>query len=444
MSKHLGNILQPMPLMDEHGADAVRWFMAASGSPWAARRVGDATLQEIVRKVLLTYWNTVSFHVLYANTAGWVPHTVPVADVSERPVLDRWALSGAHSLVRNVTAAMEEYDTQRAGALLASYIDDLSNWYVRRSRRRFWDGDTAAFATLHECLHVVTLLMAPLTPFISERVWQDVFRAASDEVAPSVHLSAWPRVDGSLVDNELSAAMATARRLVELGRSARAEAKVRTRQPLRRALVPSIAFGALGADLRAEVAAELNVEALESFASAGDLVDSAAKANFRNLGKRFGPRTPQVAAAIAAADPARLAAELAEDGTTTVDCDGPVELSRDDVVITERPREGWSVVNEHGETVALDLTLTPELARAGVAREAVRLIQEARKASGFDVVDRIRLTWSAEGSTAEALRQHRDLVAAEVLAVQVTEATSSESHWQTSPDLGLSFLLAKA
>ncbi len=181
MSKHLGNILEPIPLMDEHGADAVRWFMAAGGSPWAARRVGHNTIQETVRKVLLTYWNTVAFQALYARTSGWSPGDA-APELAERPVLDRWALSEAHRLALSVTEAFESFDTQRAGALLSAYVDDLSNWYVRRSRRRFWNGDPAALATLHECLYVVTLCMAPLTPFITERVWQDMFASTSTEL----------------------------------------------------------------------------------------------------------------------------------------------------------------------------------------------------------------------------------------------------------------------
>ena len=237
MSKHLGNILEPIPLMDEHGADAVRWFMLAGGSPWQARRVGHGTIQEVVRKTLLTYWNTVSFQALYARESGFEPTTTAAPPVAERPVLDRWALSEAHRLAREVDAALEGYDTQKAGRLLSAYVDDLSNWYVRRSRRRFWAGDPSALATLHECLYVVTLLMAPFTPFITERVWQDLFASTSDELPDSVHLASWPAVDGSLVDDDLAAQMATVRRLVELGRAARATSGVRTRQPLGRALV---------------------------------------------------------------------------------------------------------------------------------------------------------------------------------------------------------------
>ena len=447
MSKHLGNILEPIPLMDEHGADAVRWFMACSGSPWAARRVGHTTIQETVRKVLLTYWNTVAFQVLYARTADWHPVTSPSPPVAERPVLDRWALSEAHRLALRVTEAMEAFDTQRVGQLLAAYVDDLSNWYVRRSRRRFWDGDPAALATLHECLHVVTLLMAPLTPFITERVWQDLFRATSDEVPDSVHLAAWPRIDpagpGSLVDDRLAEDVRLVQRLVELGRAARAEAKLRTRQPLGRALVPSAAYDRLDEELRTEVAEELNVRTVESLGTAGDLVEHTAKPNFRALGKRFGRQTPAVAAAVAAADAAELARALADGGRATVVVDGAdVEVLPDEVLLSERPREGWSVVNEQGETVALDLELTPELVRAGLAREVVRLVQDARKASGFEVSDRVRLTWRAGGELADALREHSDAVAKEVLAVQVSEGEpTGDVH--RDPDLGLTFAVER-
>jgi isoleucyl-tRNA synthetase len=417
--------------------------MAASGSPWAARRVGHTTIQETVRKVLLTYWNTVAFQVLYARTSGWSPGD-PAPAYADRPVLDRWALSEAHRLALGVTEALEAFDTQRAGALLAAYVDDLSNWYVRRSRRRFWAGDASALATLHECLYVVTLLMAPITPFVTERVWQDVFRATSEELPSSVHLARWPQVDGSLVDDELRAQMALTRRLVELGRAARADAKVRVRQPLRRALVASAAWSRLSEELRQEVADELNVGGLEPLSAAGaDLVDHTAKGNFRALGKRFGQRTPLVARAVAEADAGALAAALESHGRAVVSVEGEdVEVLPEEVVVSERPREGWSVVNEQGETVALDLELTPELLRAGRAREVVRLVQEARKSSGFDVSDRITLVWQADGETAEALREHAALVADEVLATELREGVPVEPVLRED-DLGLAFSVTR-
>ena len=444
MSKHLGNILEPIPLMDTHGADAVRWFMAAGGSPWASRRVGHTTITETVRKVLLTYWNSVAFQALYARTNSWTPSPVAASPVEpvETPahVLDRWLVSVRTALVRETTTALENFDTQRYGALIADFVDDLSNWYVRRSRRRFWEGDPGALQTLHDTLDVITRLMAPLAPFITERVWQDLIVATDPDAPASVHLASWPLADEAQVDAELNDAMRLTRRLVELGRSARAEAKVKTRQPLSRVLVPSGSFAKLDAELRAEIAAELNVQAVESFASAGDLVDYSAKGNFRALGRRFGKDTPKIAAAIAAADAAELAASLAASGTATV---AGVEVSADEVLVSERPREGWSVVNEQGETVALDLELTPELVRAGLAREVVRLVQEKRKASGLEVSDRIALAWAADGELAAALREHGDQVAQEVLATTIAEAEPADD-WTTAADLGLRFTLAKA
>lgn len=444
MSKHLGNILLPMPLMEEHGADALRWFMACSGSPWSPRRIGHTALSEIVRKVLLTYWNTTAFHVLYAGTEGWTPAAGTVPPVAEREVLDQWLLSELHTLTRDVTAALETFDTQAAGARIATFVDDMSNWYVRRSRRRFWRGDTAAFATLHETLDVLTRLMAPLTPFIAERVWQDVILPVTPGAPQSVHLADWPVADESLIVEGLGARVDLARRVTELGRAARAEAKVRTRQPLRRALVASGAWQQLGEDLRGQVCEELNIGTLESLADAGaDLVDHSAKGNFRNLGKRFGKQTPQVAAAIAGADAAELAASLSASGTAVVDVDGsPVEVGPDDVIISERPREGWSVVNDQGETVALDLELDDELRLAGFAREAIRVIQEARKSSGLDISDRITLSWSASGPMADALRAHDALIADEVLATSITESDGVSDF--TDDELGFGFALAKA
>jgi isoleucyl-tRNA synthetase len=447
MSKHLGNILDPIELMEANGADAVRWFMAAGGSPWAARRVGHNTIQEVVRKTLLTYWNTVSFQALYARLAGWAPSTADPAP-AQRTLLDRWLLSELNTLVREVDAALDGFDTQRAGRLLAAFVDDLSNWYVRRSRRRCWQGDPAALATLHTAIETVTRLLAPIVPFITERVWQDLVRPVTPDAPASVHLTSFPEPDEALIDPRLSAQMVLARRLVELGRSARAEAKVKTRQPLSRALVAAAGADELPAELAAEICAELNVTELGSLAAVGgSLVDVAAKANFRALGRRFGKRTQQVAAAIAAADAAELSAALRA-GTAAVEVDGErVELSVDEVVVTETPREGWAVATESGATVALDLAVTPQLRRAGLAREAIRLIQEARKSSGLQVSDRISVRWdAASAETADALTEHAALVADEVLAVDFAHGTGDGNGYGepfTDDGLGLTFRLRR-
>ena len=443
MSKHLGNILDPFTLFEKHGADALRWYMLCGGNPWAARRIGDKVLDEVVRKVLLTYWNTASFLVLYANANNWSPSDSSPA-VAERPLLDRWALSELHRVVAEVDAALEDFDPVRAGRALTAYVDDLSNWYVRRSRRRFWDGDPAALSTLYECVEVLTRLLAPFVPFITDEVHERLVHEVHEGAPNSVHLRDWPNVESSLVDAQLSEQMALVRRLVELGRGARAEGGVKTRQPLARALVSAAGWDELPDELRALVADELNVRSLEPLRTAGDLVEVSVKANFRMLGKRFGNRTQAVASAVHAAPAADLVARLRDGGRAEVVVDGEhVDIGIDDVLISETPRAGWAVATAAPETVALDLTLTDELVRAGVVREVVRLVQEARKSQGLDVSDRIELWWAAPSTeTAEALRAGADVVAAEVLAVTMTEATPNAplaAHEVT--DLGLTFWL---
>jgi isoleucyl-tRNA synthetase len=370
--------------------------------------------------VLLTYWNTVSFLVLYSNAGGWSATSSGGPPVEERPLLDRWALSELHSVVRDVTASLESFDTAGAGRRLAGFIDDLSNWYVRRSRRRFWDGPSAAggaaaFFTLYECVRVLTLLMAPFTPFITDYVW-GVLRGA--DAPESVHLASWPAYDSSVIDPVLASQMGLVRRLVELGRSARAGASIRTRQPLGRALIGAPGFSDLPVELRSLVASELNVRSLDVLS--GELVDYEVKPNFRSLGRRFGARTPIVAAAVTAAPAASLATAVLAGGTFAVSVDSdPVLIGADDVIVTQTPRAGWAVATDAGETVAIDITITPELRREGLAREVIRLVQDARKNDGLDVTDRISLRWLAsDPDVAAALTEHAGLVAGEVLAVE--------------------------
>jgi isoleucyl-tRNA synthetase len=436
MSKHLGNILEPIPLMDDHGADAVRWFMLCAGSPWSARRVGHKILEEIASKVIRTYWSIASFQSLYARANDWQPGTsgTPIA-------LDRWALSELNRLTAEVDEALEAFDTARAGKALGAFIDDLSNWYVRRSRRRFWDGDPAALSTLHECLHVLTRLLAPFIPFVTERVWHALFATASEP--DSVHLAPWPQPNPAAVDAALNEQVALVRRLVELGRSARAEAKVKTRQPLGTGYVSAPGWDSLPDGLRAEVAEELNVTELARLADAQELVDIVVKPNFRELGKRFGSRTKLVAGAITGADAHVLSSALRGDGTVAVSVDGEdVEIRTDDVVISETPRSGWAVASAGADTVALDLELTHELRLLGLLRDVVRLIQDARKSAGLEVTDRIELWWQVGGAPdpGEAIRTHTDQLAREVLATAVEEGQPQSPtglHSVADDDLGL-------
>ena len=446
MSKHVGNVLEPIGLMDQHGADAVRWFMLASGSPWQARRLGHGAIADVVRKTLLTYWNTAAFQSLYARTSGWSPAD-PAPEVAKRPVIDRWVISQSQTLAHAVDLALEAFDTQRAGKLLSTFVDDLSNWYVRRSRRRFWDGDPAALATLHEALLVVTLCMAPFTPFITERVWQDLFLSTDPNAPVSVHLASWPQWQPGLVDEQLDSDMALTRRLVELGRAARSSSAVRTRQPLERALVSASGWGHLRNELRAEVAEELNVGTMQALEdSAGELVDITIKANFRSLGARYAKQTPLIASAISASDASALVDRLRATGSVEVAVEGvgTVDLGAEDLVITETARQGWAVASDNGESIALDLTITPALRLAGLAREIIRSVQEGRKAAGFEVSDRITLTWdSSDQEIVDTWAAHQQQMSDEVLAVAVRRGPELAGHLVDCADLPIQMSIAK-
>ncbi|MEV0696887.1 isoleucine--tRNA ligase [Saccharopolyspora sp. NPDC050389] len=441
MSKHLGNVLEPLPLMEAHGADALRWFMLCTGSPWSARRVGHGPLQEIVRKVLMTYWNTASFFSRYASLVDWIP--ADADPPAERPILDRWVLARVNLLAEQVDARLEDYDTAGAGRALAEFVDDLSNWYVRRSRQRFWDGDGNALRTLYDCLDVLTRLLAPFVPFITEQVWQDIIRPGRPGAPESVHLATWPEPDLALVEAALLSEVDVERRLAEAGRAARKSSGIKVRQPLGRALVSAT----LPAELLADLADELNVRRIEPLGSAaGEVLDVSVKPNFRALGKRFGNRTQQAAAAVGSADPAALARELRATGRATIEVDGRAEpLTGEDVIISEVPRTGWVVESQREVTIALDTAITPDLRRAGLAREAIRFVQDCRKRDGLDIADRIALRWRATGELREALQAHAEEIAAAVLAVEIgeTPAPAGDFAEHSDAELGLSVWLRK-
>ena len=442
MSKHLGNVLEPMALMDQHGADAVRWYMLAAGSPWSARRVGHDAISEVVRKTLLTYWNTVSFLSLYASAANYLPQ--PISDASKLSMMDRWIISELNQLISTVDAALNDFDSQTAGTALATFVDDLSNWYVRRSRRRFWDGDAAALSTLHHCLKTVTLLMAPMVPFITEHVWQKLIRVVEPNSPTSVHLADFPAADKNAIDAQLSKDVALTRRLVELGRASRAQSQVKIRQPLSRALIAAPSWKSLSTELRDQIADELNVEKLDDLASAeSGLVDISIKANFRTLGAKFGGDVQAIAKVIAASDAPALVSEIRTHGKFSLPYgDGAIaEVTEDDLVITETPRTGWAVASHSGESVALDLELSPELISKGIVREAIRAIQDARKASGFDVSDRIHVKWNSDAESSAAIESGKSWISEEVLALSFERDSALKP---SDEELGLTLQLKKS
>ena len=442
MSKHLGNVLEPMPLMNQHGADAVRWYMLAAGSPWSARRVGHDAISDVVRKTLLTYWNTISFFTLYANAADFKVSTVP----KDLTLMDRWILSELNKLIQSVDTALESFDSQGAGTVIAAFIDDLSNWYVRRSRRRFWDGDPVALNTLYFCLKNLTLLLAPMVPFISEHVWQSLIRVAEGEQIESVHLANFPVADKSSVDEKLSNAVALSRRLVELGRAARAESGVKIRQQLSRALVSATGWEQMSQEIKTHIAEELNILKVDGIQVAGtDLVDISVKANFRTLGTKFGADVQVIAKQITAIDAGVMVKELRKSNSYKIKVElagkkKDIEIDLDDLVITETPRSGWSVASHGGESLALDLALTPDLIRAGLVREVIRAIQEERKRIGLDISDRITVNWNATGDLAAAITSGISEISAEVLATQMQQNKAENA---SDNELGLWLSLVK-
>ncbi len=422
MSKSLGNMFDPWEALDRQGADALRWWMLTNGSPWESRRIGHSVLDENVRQFLLPLWNVYAFFVTYANASGV---DADATDALATDPMDRWVRSQLADTVAVVRDRMERYDATGAGRRIQTFLDDLSGWYVRRSRRRFWhpgsEGEgvgAAAFATLHTCLVTLAQLLAPFTPFVAEELWRNL--AADRAGRPdSVHLSTFPEPDPRAVDPSLDAAMAIARQIVELGRRVRVETKVRTRQPLAEAVAHVSGHHPDVEPLLAIVADELNVHAVRLATSADAFGTWRAKPDFKALGPRLGQRVQAVARAFAS-DNGALAEQLAAGSPVTLDLDdGPVEIGHDEVVLTREVLAGWGVASDGGVTVALELELTPALRSEGLARELVRVVQDARRASGLEVQDRIVLHLMASGELAEARDAHTVFIAGETLATEL-------------------------
>jgi isoleucyl-tRNA synthetase len=423
MSKSLGNVVDPWKVFERQGADPLRWYMLTAGTPWSARRLSLDIIEDALRKYLLTLWNTYSFWVTYASLEGFDPTAVDIA-VVERPEMDRWILAELDDTVRAVTEALDQFDAARGGRRLDRFVDDLSNWYVRRSRRRFWrsgeEADTrTAFLTLWECLVTTAMLTAPFTPFIADEIFTNL--TALDDAAPeSVHLARWPEPDNERADEGLRRRMALVRKLVTLGRAARTEVKLRVRQPLARALVvlPSAELDNL-TGLEDLVAEELNVKEVELMKGIEELVDYRVKPNFRALGPRFGPRVTAVAHALESADTREIVTALDDKGRVALNVGGDVvELVGDDIDVRVQGRPGFALAQDGPYGVALDVDVTGDLLAEGTAREVVRAVQELRKSAGLAVEDRIRLWLVPEDESGRAaLERHLDYISAETLSV---------------------------
>ncbi|WP_336249995.1 isoleucine--tRNA ligase [Stomatohabitans albus] len=432
MSKSKGNILDPWEVVNTFGADPLRWLMLTDGSPWTNRRVGDEPLKEISRRFFSTLWNSYYFFVTYARIDGWTPATSHAPERTERSVMDRWILAELADLVSTVDTSLEHYDATNAGRALEAFVDGLSNWYIRRSRARFWaEGDSAdkqaAFATLHECLVTLTALLAPFIPFTAEALYENLVLTVDEHAPSSVHLLPFPTPDEQMRDAALQRAMRGARSAVTLGLRARNDVQIGVRQPLPEAVV-TVADQTDWDLVQDVVAEELNIKSLTlSAPGAQDSVKYTLKANFRELGTVFGKQTPVVAKAITELDPPGVVDACAANRPVSVTLpDGSShEIAPTMIQIIEEGREGWQVASEIGMSVALRTEITPELRLEGLAREVIRAVNNQRKDDGLDLADRIDLTLGATGQLAEAITTHTATIQAETLAVSlnVTDVT---------------------
>ncbi len=439
MSKSKGNVVEPWQVLDKQGADAFRWYLFTVSSPWYPRRFFPEAIDEVVRKFLLTLWNTYSFFTVYANIDGFRPleHDVPVA---ERPLLDRWIIAALERLTGKVRDGLENYEVTASGRQIQEFVDDLSNWYVRRSRRRFWkseeDSDkVSAYLTLHECLVTISKLLAPYTPFISEEIYRNLVCSTDPDAPESVHLCDFPVPDENAVDEELLFEMEMVRRVINLGRAARNKAAIKTRQPLAEAVAVATETEQQAIEaLRNLVLDELNVKELRFVRDVKELAGVRLKPNLQKLGPRFGPRRPQVDAAIAAMDPEHTLALLEAEGSLGISVDGREEIiERDEILVEEIEKEGLSVESQGERAVGISTVVTDELRREGLARELVHKVQNLRKDAGFEIEDTIAVNLAGEGELPAVARDYADFFQAETLCRQLTfDATASAGGFDST------------
>jgi isoleucyl-tRNA synthetase len=419
MSKSKGNTVEPWEVLDTFGADAFRWYFFTSKQPWDGYRFSAETIGEGVRLFLKQLWSTYYFYVLYAQAAaqGLAGAPAEPGRTGELGDLDRWALSRTAATAEFVTERLDAYDATAAGRAIAELVDELSNWYVRRSRRRFWDGEQAAFATLRTCLLTVSKLLAPFCPFIADEIYDNL-----DGELGSVHLCDFPTPESIAPrDRDLEQAMALARETVRLGLGARGKAKIKVRQPLAEAVVVADERERRAIERLVDVVREeLNVRTVRFVAAADELGSYEVKANYRTLGPLFGKQMPLAADAIAALDPAHVAESLRDGGAIGIAV-GTREhtLSADDLLLTMRPPEGYSVEREGAHAVALDLAIDDDLLEEGRGREIVHAVQNARKSAGLQVEDRIELALTGEPQLIAAAERNADHLSTETLAVQL-------------------------
>ncbi len=427
MSKSRGNVADPWEVINGQGADAMRWYLYTASPPGQERRFSSDLVGEVLRNFTLTLWNTYSFFVTYANLDGWKPN----ADLA--PVyspLDQWLRSTLHTLVRDVTTALENYDVLGATRPIEAFVDQLSNWYLRRSRRRFWKSESdadkqAAYATLYEALVTLSKLLAPTMPFIAEELYQNLVRSVDSSVPVSVHLSEWVKFEESLIDEKLNSDMALVMKLASVGHAARNKANRKVRQPLSEA-----AFSVGNADEVRVLEAyadiledELNVKHVRALNTAGEAVSYSLNPLPKQLGQKYGNRFPAIRKALLEMDAEMVARRLLNGQTVEVEVNGEsLAILPEEVEVRAQAREGYAVASEGATLAALVTDLTPVLVQEGLAREFVRRVQDLRKQADLDISDRIRLAYQASSGLAAAVESFKDYIQGETLTVELASA----------------------
>ena len=421
MSKRLGNAVEPFGAIQKYGSDPLRWYMITNSSPWDNLKFDEDGVQEVARTYFGKLYQTYSFFAMYANVDGFDGKAAELP-LEKRPEIDRWIISELNTLIKNVTEAFEDYEPTRAGRMISTFvIDNLSNWYVRLCRKRFWAGEMdddklSAYQTLYRCLFTVSKLMAPIAPFYADRLYGDLKAASAENGCVSVHLSAFPKVEASEIDTILEQRMELAQKVTSMVLSLRKKEHVIVRQPLQKICIP-----ATDACQKENIEAmsqlildEVNVKELEFVE--GDMLEKKVKCNFRVMGKKFGKLMKAVAAAVGALSQDAIN-ELSVNGSVQVDVDGQtVEIVREDVEIVSEDIPGWTVANDGALTVALDLEITEELKNEGMAREIVKRIQAYRKSSGFEITDHIHVVLSHDDNLQKAVEAYHDYICSQVLA----------------------------
>lgn len=421
MSKRLGNAVEPFGAIQKYGSDPLRWYMITNSSPWDNLKFDEDGVQEVARTYFGKLYQTYSFFAMYANVDGFDGKAAELP-LEKRPEIDRWIISELNTLIKIVTEAFEDYEPTRAGRMISTFvIDNLSNWYVRLCRKRFWAGEMdddklSAYQTLYRCLFTVSKLMSPIAPFYADRLYGDLKAASAENGCVSVHLSAFPKAEASEIDTTLEQRMELAQKVTSMVLSLRKKEHVIVRQPLQKICIP-----ATDACQKENIEAmsqlildEVNVKELEFVE--GDMLEKKVKCNFRVMGKKFGKLMKAVAAAVGALSQDAIN-ELSVNGSVQVDVDGQtVEIVREDVEIVSEDIPGWTVANDGALTVALDLEITEELKNEGMAREIVKRIQAYRKSSGFEITDHIHVVLSHDDNLQKAVEAYHDYICSQVLA----------------------------